>query len=139
MKLLSTRLDDYCVQKCLLAAKLAGISLAVQQGAAADVSGLALVMSEGKPPVTQHLAILRTLADAAPAAKLLGSSAMDGAQVDQWLAFTWQNIGKLAAKLFSDFLGTVAHPPNFFTFMMILQRFPCRFCWQWHPTTRHLS
>ena len=95
MKLL-TRDEDYLSTKCTLTAKLAGINLAVErvQGEDVEATGLSLVVAEGKPPVNQHLAILRCLADAAPAAKLLGSTALDGAQVDQWLAFTWQNIGK---------------------------------------------
>jgi len=122
MKLL-TRDEDYLSTKCSLTAKLAGIKLAVEkaQAGAVEATGMALVIAEGKAPISQHLAILRCLADAAPAAKLLGSTALDGAQVDQWLAFTWQNIGKCSsnernATTFSN-LFIFSHFPPCTTFL----------------------
>ena len=91
--------DDYCVLKVKLTAQRAGTPLAIQTVTAsalaalhADAKSMVLTPPSG-PPLTQHLTILRYLAEAAPSASLAGANSMETAHVDQWLHFTWQDIG----------------------------------------------
>ena len=96
---LSVAFDDYTVQKVKLVAAKAGVGLAVAKvtpealaALHAEAKSMVLTPASG-PAITQHLAILRYLAQAAPAAELAGSNSLDAAQVDQWLHFSWHEVG----------------------------------------------
>lgn len=90
--------EDYTVQKVLLTAKRAGVSLVVKRCSVAELMATnseakAMVLTGGSgPAITQHLSILRYLAEAAPAAGLVGPDSHATAHVDQWLHFTWQDV-----------------------------------------------
>jgi len=91
--------DDYLVQKVTATAKIAKIPMVVKKTTAGSLTAIlpeakSMVMTPASgPPITQHLSILRFLAEATPAAGLVGANSFDGAQVDQWLHFTWHDIG----------------------------------------------
>lgn len=92
--------DDYCVTKLTVAASVAGLELLVTKGVTHDeltkldsgAKSLLLKTSSGGV-ITQHVAMLRHIAENVPAAQLMGTSTFDAAQVDQWLEFSWNDLG----------------------------------------------
>jgi len=99
MQLLVEREGDYCLLKVLIAASLAGVSIPVKKSvsfeelSASHPDAKSLVLETPKGSITQHVAILRYLSELAPAAGLTGKSAFDSSQCDQWLDFSWNQIG----------------------------------------------
>jgi glutathione S-transferase len=95
MKLYSA-VDDYCLQKVKLVLALTGKECEIQTGCSVedltklDAAAKSMVLDTGAGCIGLHVAILRYLADA----KLLGSSDIDRAMVDQWLEFSWEELGK---------------------------------------------
>jgi len=91
--------DDYTALKVQVVASVANVSLQVEKNvspsqlqsleAAAKTSLLQTVGGN----LTQHIAILRYLAGLNPSLNLLGTGDIDRAQVDQWLEFSWQELG----------------------------------------------
>ena len=92
--------DDYCVSKLVIAASVAGLELPVKKGMThADLlqidggaKSIVLKTSAGTT-ITQHVAMLRHIAECAPIAQLTGAAAFDSSQVDQWLDFSWGELG----------------------------------------------
>ena len=92
--------DDYCIKKVALTAAICGIQIKITNGVtheellSYDVAAKSMILrSSSGDVITQHLAILRHLADMSPMLQLMGVSAFDVAQVDQWLAFSWSEVG----------------------------------------------
>lgn len=94
--------EDYCLVKVKLALALGGKECAIETGVAAsdlanlDTTAKSMLLETPMGYVSQHVAILRYVADAA----LLGATDLDRAMVDQWLEFSWQELG--AFFLFSE-------------------------------------
>lgn len=93
--------DDYCVQKIVLVASLAGIELTVKKGltpkAVSEIDGRAKSMvltTASGGTIGQHTAILKFLGDFNSAVPLVGVTEMDRALVSQWIGFCWQELGK---------------------------------------------
>jgi hypothetical protein len=101
--------DDYCVTKIVIAASVAGIKLDVKRGLshndliALDSAAKSVLLKAETGIITQHLPMLRYIAKNCPAAQLMGVTAFDGAQVDQWLDFSWSELGKFSMSLFYSF------------------------------------
>lgn len=95
MKLFVTS-EDYCLVKVKVALALGGKECAIETGlASADLAALdpaakSMLLETPMGYVSQHIAILRYVADA----QLLGVTDLDRAMVDQWLEFSWQELGK---------------------------------------------
>jgi hypothetical protein len=91
--------DDYCVTKIILAASIAGLKLDIKRGVshdellALDSAAKSVLLKATTGNITQHLPMLRYIAKNVPAAELMGASAFDSSQVDQWLDFSWSEIG----------------------------------------------
>ena len=92
--------DDYCVQKITLVAALAGLELTVKKGMSAksiaDLDGKAksVLLSTPAGNIGQHTAILKYLGEVSPAFPLNGVSEMERAQVNQWVGFSWSELGE---------------------------------------------
>lgn len=95
MKLHSV-LDDYCLLKIKIMLSLTGKDCAIETGCTIedltkiDASAKSVVLETTGGAITQHVAVLRYLSDA----KLLGTSDLDRAMVDQWLEFSWEELGE---------------------------------------------
>ena len=93
--------DDYCVAKAAMTSSYSKIPLVIKKGQThesllamhTDAKSMVLQTQDGSV-ITQHLSILRYLADLAPTSNLFGTSAFDVSQVEQWLQFTWQQLGE---------------------------------------------
>lgn len=87
--------EDYCLVKIKLALSLGGKECAIEAGVAVtdltamDPSAKSMLLETPMGCVSQHIAILRYVADA----QLLGITDLDRAMVDQWLEFSWQELG----------------------------------------------
>lgn len=101
MELLTLNESDYCVTKVVITAALLDAKLTVK---AVDEDALLKLAPEGVPKsmalqtkdgnlLTQHMTILRYLAESVTAAKLGGGDETSIAKVDQWLSFSWQELG----------------------------------------------
>jgi len=93
--------DDYCVQKIVLVASLAGLELTVKKGVTAktitDLDGKAksVVLTTPAGNLGQHTAILKYLGEVSPVFPLNGVSEIERAQVNQWVGFSWSELGEL--------------------------------------------
>mmetsp|Transcript_20469 Transcript_20469/g.29386 ORF Transcript_20469/g.29386 Transcript_20469/m.29386 type:complete len:713 (-) Transcript_20469:55-2193(-) len=95
---LHTSVDDYCLQKVLGVAEYADIELNVTKGVSED--SLQQLHSQAKSfvlmtpggPLTCQNTILRYLGELKPASGLVGETAYDSSQIDQWIDFSWQEI-----------------------------------------------
>jgi hypothetical protein len=89
--------EDYTTLKVQLVASAVGAPLTIQTSAnltQLDASAKNIVLVTSGGTLTQHIAILRYLAGLNSSANLLGVEDIDRAQVDQWLEFSWQELGK---------------------------------------------
>jgi hypothetical protein len=94
--------DSYLVTKVTLAAAYAGVELKVTRGVTlqalqqvdSSAKGMVLKTASGTA-ITQHVAMLRHIAETVPAKQLAGASSFDASQVDQWLDFSWNELGAL--------------------------------------------
>lgn len=95
MKLYSS-VDDYCLQKIKIALSLTGKECSIETGCAVedlvklDASAKSMVLETPGGVIAQHVAILRYLSDA----KMLGAGDLERAMVDQWLEFSWEELGR---------------------------------------------
>jgi hypothetical protein len=91
--------DDYCVTKIIAAASAAGVPLPVRKGYShsqltdIDNAAKSILLKTKQGNITQHVAMLRYIAELAPASGLAGISSFDTAIVDQWLDFSWNELG----------------------------------------------
>lgn len=98
MKLLSVA-DDYCLLKIKIVLALTGKVCQIETPCAQedllklDAAAKSMVLETPAGCVAQHVAIMRYLSDD----KLLGSGDIDRAMVDQWLEFSWEELGTLIA------------------------------------------
>jgi glutathione S-transferase len=92
--------DDYCLQKVLITASLAGVKVNLFQDQdhasliKLDPRAKSMVLRTSLGCITQHNAILRYLGDISPLCPLVGSSEEEYASVCQWLDFSWNEIGE---------------------------------------------
>ena len=91
--------DDYCLTKVVVTASVAGVKINVIKGvshselSALDCAAKSLLLKTSAGVVTQHVAMLRYIAEMTPAVQLMGVTAYDASQVDQWLEFSWCELG----------------------------------------------
>lgn len=96
MKLYSVS-DDYCLLKVKIALAVTGKECAIETGCASedlvklDSAAKSMVLETPGGCISHHVSILRYISDA----KLLGSGDLNRAMVDQWLEFSWDELGKL--------------------------------------------
>lgn len=100
--------DDYCLTKVIVTASVAGVKVNVTKGisheelALLDAASKSMVLKTSSGIITQHVAMLRFIAEMVPAVQLTGVTAFDAALVDQWLDFSWCELGTLQSKPFTD-------------------------------------
>lgn len=88
--------EDYCLLKIRLALALTGKECAIETGVSLedlvklDAGAKAILLETPGGYITQHVAILRYIVGS----ELVGVSDLDRAMVDQWLDFSWQELGK---------------------------------------------
>jgi glutathione S-transferase len=93
--------DDYCVDKIQLTASIAKLNLNVKKGLTAEElvklepNAKSILLEVNSNYISQHNAILRFIAESSLSTQLLGSVPLDRAQIDQWLEFSWQELGKI--------------------------------------------
>lgn len=90
--------EDYCLLKIRLALALTGKECLIETGMAVedlvklDAQAKAMLLETPLGFINQHIAILRYIVGQ----ELVGASELDHAMVDQWLEFSWQELGKIA-------------------------------------------
>lgn len=95
MKLLVAT-EDYCLLKIRLALALTGKECTIETGVSVedltklDAGAKAMLLESSLGYITQHIAILRSIAGS----DMIGSTDLDRSMVDQWLEFSWQELGK---------------------------------------------
>jgi hypothetical protein len=109
--------DDYCVTKASLTAAVAGVKINIVKGLSQsdlmkfDIAAKSILLKTSSGIITQHVPILRYIAEIAPNARLMGANTFDSALVNQWLEFSWCELGmqldnhhqKLLLKLIGSF------------------------------------
>ena len=99
--------DDYCVTKIVVAASAAGVKINVVKDVShddlkkLDIAAKSILLLTSSGIIAQHVSMLRYIAEIAPSAQLMGSTPFDSALVDQWLEFSWCELGALIATLSS--------------------------------------
>lgn len=92
--------EDYCTLKIQLLVALLGLEVAVEKGTSVeqlkklDFSAKSVLLQTPGGNLTQHLSILRYLAQSKENSGLFGLAPLDRAQIDQWLEFSWHELGK---------------------------------------------
>ena len=92
--------DDYCLLKVVITAAVAGVKINVLKGKSHEElrkenpSAKSLLLRTSSGVITQHVPMLRYIAEMTPAVQLMGVTAFDLALVDQWLDFSWCELGK---------------------------------------------
>ena len=97
MKLFYSR-SDYCLLKVKLVAALTGTTIVVEEKTqeelvALDGAAKTLLLEVDGQYISQHLAILRFLAESSAKANELLLEDVERAQVNQWLEFSWEELG----------------------------------------------
>lgn len=91
---------DYCVTKIQITASIANIKLNIiknkthEELSILDPCAKSIVLQTKEGIITQHNAILRYIAEISPAVQLMGITSFDSSQVDQWLDFSWCELGR---------------------------------------------
>jgi hypothetical protein len=91
--------DDYCLTKVIVTAAVAGVKINVVKGVShddlrkQDSAAKSLLLRTSSGVVTQHVPMLRYIAELTPAVQLMGVTTFDLALVDQWLDFSWCELG----------------------------------------------
>ena len=93
--------DDYCVLKLTLTSSFAEVPVHVRK----DVDHVtlksihprakSLLLKNGSEYVTQHIPMMRLITADGVNKQLLGVNEIDTAQVDEWLEYSWQELGKV--------------------------------------------
>lgn len=87
--------EDYCLLKIKLALMLTGKQCDIETGVSVedlvklDSAAKSILLETPLGYVTQHVAILRYIVGE----ELVGACDLDRAMVDQWLEFSWQELG----------------------------------------------
>jgi glutathione S-transferase len=58
-----------------------------------DIAAKSILLKTSSGLITQHVPILRYIAEIAPNARLMGANTFDSALVNQWLEFSWCELG----------------------------------------------
>lgn len=97
--LVGTDAPDYCVHKVVVTAAFAEVKLPIREGVPNEEllksceQARSMLLKHGDDNyLSQHIAILRYIAQMSPSAGLYGQTDFDAAQVDQWLDFSWHNL-----------------------------------------------
>lgn len=96
--------DDYCVTKVTVAASVAGVKINVVKGLShddlkkLDIAAKSILLLTSSGIIAQHVSMLRYIAEIAPSVQLMGATAFDSALVDQWLEFSWCELGTFIAR-----------------------------------------
>jgi glutathione S-transferase len=95
--------QDYCVLKVRLLASLVGAKLQVEQKSQAELEGLdasakGMLLKTPSGYLSQHIAILRYISEIS-CPVLMGTEELDRAQIDQWLEYSWHEVGKSSCAL----------------------------------------
>lgn len=107
--------EDYCVLKIRLALSLLDLTADViietnnynhEDLLKLDTTAKSiLLVTESGEYISQHVSILRYIAQSTEDKSLLGVAEIDRAMVDQWLEFSWQELGRNILLLLSiDFM-----------------------------------
>lgn len=89
--------EDYCLLKIRLALALTGKECVIETGVSVedlkklDAEAKAMLLESSLGYVTQHIAILRSIVGS----EMVGSTDVDRAMIDQWLEFSWQELGTI--------------------------------------------
>lgn len=92
--------EDYCVLKIRLAVSLLDLTTDFIIEAHEDLLKLdttaksILLVTESGEYISQHVSILRYIAQSTEDKSLLGVAEIDRAMVDQWLEFSWHELGR---------------------------------------------
>lgn len=92
--------EDYCVLKIRLAVSLLDLTTDVIFETHEDLLKLdttaksILLVTESGEYISQHVSILRYIAQSTEDKSLLGVAEIDRAMVDQWLEFSWHELGR---------------------------------------------
>ena len=90
---------NYLTKKVLTAASLAGINLEVDQNVSEesllkiDPKAKSVLLLTASGALTQYNTILRYLGNVSKLSPLNGSSLFETAEVNQWLEFSWAELG----------------------------------------------
>jgi glutathione S-transferase len=100
---LYSSVSDSCLLKVKLLAALVNLDLQINhvsdaELAVLDNSAKGLVLKTPGGYLSQHIPILKYIAGTSASA-LLGGEEIDRAQVNQWLEFAWQDLGKFDLQL----------------------------------------
>jgi hypothetical protein len=96
--------DDYCVAKVIIAASIAGVKINITKGVShddlgkVDIAAKSIILRTDLGIITQHVTMLRYIAEMAPVSHLMGVTDYDASQVDQWLEFSWCELGTFPTK-----------------------------------------
>ena len=91
--------DDYCLTKVIVTASVAGVKINVIKGVlqaeliAYDNAAKSMLLKTSSGVISQHVSMLRYIAEMTPAVQLMGATDYDASQVDQWLEFSWCELG----------------------------------------------
>lgn len=94
-----TSVEDFTLVKLQLLTALIGATLRVEKKTEADLLALdpsakGLLLRANNSYLSQHIAILRYIAETFNNASLLGGEdEMSRAQINQWLEFSWEELG----------------------------------------------
>jgi len=96
--------EDYCLLKIRLALSILNLTSDIiiennhYHGDLLKLDSAAksiLLVTDSGDYITQHVSILRYIAQSAEDKQLLGIAEIDRAMVDQWLEFSWNELGIL--------------------------------------------
>ncbi len=103
---------DYCLLKVLLTTSVAHCDLAVKKNVgesfllSLDPKSKSILLETPTGLITQHVAILRYIAEMG-SASLMGSEEIERAQIDQWLDYSWNDLGNVLLNIFSSIFNTM--------------------------------
>jgi hypothetical protein len=102
--LLHSSQKDHCLLKVSLVASVTGTDLEInnateEQLTSLDSKAKNLLLETPLGSISQHIAIIKYIASSS-LVSVSGSDELEKAQIDQWLDFSWQDLGKKSFNLF---------------------------------------
>ncbi len=95
---LSIAFDDYCLLKIKLLLSLLDAKLVIELKSEDELVDLhatrGMVFESEEGVIKQHLAILKFIAGQFGSSSMLTDSTIDQAQNEQWLEFSWREVGE---------------------------------------------
>lgn len=93
--------DDYCVLKLVLTSTLADVPVVINKTMTHEAlktlhpAAKSILMKTSDDYLTQHVPMMRIIAaQSKKHAQLTGDNETNKAQVDQWLEYSWQELGR---------------------------------------------